>query len=219
MVLPWLVCAAISYLLGSCNSAIIAVRLLRGEDIRKHGSKSAGLTNTLRCFGKVPALITLAGDLGKGVVAALLCIFLFRLTAGDGNFDEKTVGYTSCFFAVIGHIFPIYYGFKGGKGILVSCSVLLVIDPLSFCVMIPFFITVLIITKYVSVASVTSAALYPSATFALHYFALNIPLKDSLIHAALTLCTGAVLILKHKENIKRLKAGTEPKFKGNRKAL
>jgi glycerol-3-phosphate acyltransferase PlsY len=152
------------------------------------------------------------GDLLKGVAAVIFSILFFRLIAGEGNFDEMTVGYISGFFAIIGHIFPVYYRFKGGKGVLVSCSILLVIDPVSFCVMIPFFALILLITRYVSVASITAAAFYPAATFLLHYFRNGFPLENCLIHTALTLCTGIVLILMHKENIRRLRAGTEHKF-------
>ncbi|MDE6746770.1 MAG: glycerol-3-phosphate acyltransferase, partial [Oscillospiraceae bacterium] len=75
----------ISYLLGSCNSSIIVVRLLKHEDIREKGSKNAGLTNTLRCYGKFPALLTLIGDLGKGIVAVLISILIFSLMVGSGN--------------------------------------------------------------------------------------------------------------------------------------
>ncbi len=101
------------------------VRLLKHEDIREKGSKNAGLTNTLRCYGKVPALLTLIGDLGKGIVSVLLSILVFRIMVGSGSFDKQTVGYISGIAAIVGHIFPIYYGFRGGKGVLVSSSILL----------------------------------------------------------------------------------------------
>lgn len=204
--------AVISYLLGSCNSSIIVVRLLKHEDIREVGSKNAGLTNTLRCYGKFPALLTLLGDLGKGIVSVLLSILVFRIAVGEGSFNSQTVGYISGIFAILGHIFPIYYGFRGGKGVLVSSSILLVIDPLTFAIIIPFFAVVLFISKYVSVASIASAVFYPILTFLLHYFAEGEPLEVCLTHTALVAVTSILLIYMHRTNIQRLKNGTENKF-------
>ena len=105
LILSLILSAVISYLLGSLNSAIIVVRLLKHEDIREHGSKNAGLTNTLRCFGKVPALFTLIGDLSKGVVAVLLSQLIVKLLAGEGAIDLQLVGYIAGVFAIFGHIF------------------------------------------------------------------------------------------------------------------
>ena len=217
MIIAGAVSVIISYLLGSCNSSIITVRLLKHEDIREHGSKNAGLTNTLRCYGKIPALITLIGDLAKGIVAVLLSILAFKLIAGEGSFDRQTVGYIAGISAILGHIFPIYYGFKGGKGVLVACSILIVIDPLTFAIIIPFFAIVLIISKYVSVASISSAVFYPLLTFLLHFCVEDIPLNLCLIHTALVAVTSVLLIYMHRTNIQRLKNGTENKFFGKKK--
>lgn len=218
----------ISYLLGSCNSSILVVRFLKHEDIREHGSKNAGLTNTLRCYGKLPALLTLIGDLAKGIVAVLLSILMFKLIIGNdfvvnmpewypSVLDEKSIGYISGFFAILGHIFPIYYGFKGGKGILVASSILIVIDPLTFAIIIPFFAIVLFITRYVSVSSISSAIFYPVLTFILHYFVEKLPLSNCIMHVILVAFTSALLIYMHRANIKRLKEGTENKFSFNQK--
>lgn len=207
----------ISYLLGSCNSSIIVVRLLKHEDIREKGSKNAGLTNTLRCYGKFPALLTLIGDLGKGIVAVLISILIFSLMVGSGNFDRQTVGYISGIAAIVGHIFPIYYGFRGGKGILVSSSILIVIDPLTFAIIIPFFAVVLVISKYVSVASISAAVFYPILTFLLHYFVESEPIGICIVHTALVAVTSVLLIYMHRANIQRLKNGTENKFFGKKK--
>lgn len=212
IIIAGIISVIISYLLGSCNSSIITVRLLKHEDIREHGSKNAGLTNTLRCYGKIPALITLIGDLGKGIVSVILSILVFNLIVGKGNFDSQTVGYISGIAAIIGHIFPIYYGFKGGKGVLVSCSILIVIDPLTFVIIIPFFALVLIISKYVSLASISAALFYPILTFILHYFAEKIDLNLCLVHTALVAVTSILLIYMHRTNIQRLRNGTENKF-------
>ena len=148
--------AVVSYLLGSCNSSIIVVKLLKGEDIRKFGSFNAGLTNTLRCFGKLPAAFTLIGDLLKGIIAVIICKLICGLLGvglGPDN-DVHFIGYIAGFFAVIGHIFPLYYGFKGGKGVLVGVSVFLVIDPIVFGILILIFAVILAFSKYVSLSSI-----------------------------------------------------------------
>jgi glycerol-3-phosphate acyltransferase PlsY len=210
-IFPFILSIVISYLLGSVNSSIIVVKLLKNEDIREHGSKSAGLTNTYRCYGALPAALTLIGDLAKGVIAVLLSILIFTYIYRE-PFDSMSIGYIAGIFAIIGHIFPIYYGFKGGKGVLVSCSILLVIDPLTFVIIIPFFILILVITRYVSVASITAACVYPFLTFVLHFFAEGVSFRLSLAHFAFTAVTAVLLIYMHRANIARLRSHTENKF-------
>jgi len=211
--------AVFPYLLGSCNSAIIVVKIMKKEDIRNFGSKNAGLTNTLRCFGKGPALVTLLSDLVKGVIAISLCRILYRLLEIDdfGHFDIIAIGYIAGFFAIIGHIFPIYYKFKGGKGVLVSATCLLAIDYKIFLIVIPIFIIVLFFTKYVSVSSITAALAYPVVTFVIRYFVEKTEFEKALLHVILVLGTTFMVIIMHKENIKRLKSGTENKFSFNKK--
>lgn len=211
--------AVISYLLGSCNSSIIVVKLLKGEDIRNFGSGNAGLTNTLRCFGKLPAALTLAGDLLKGVVAVFICKALcsaFAVGLGPGC-DVHFIGYVAGFFAVIGHIFPVYYGFKGGKGVLVGVSVFLVIDPIVFCILILIFAVMLSITRYVSVSSITAASLCPVITFLMQYFAENNSMNLSLTYTVMTIPICSLVIFMHRSNIARLRNGTENRFSFHKK--
>ncbi|MGN1411310.1 MAG: glycerol-3-phosphate 1-O-acyltransferase PlsY [Oscillospiraceae bacterium] len=226
--LALLLCAIVSYLLGSCNSAIIFVKLLKGEDIRTKGSKNAGLTNTFRCYGAVPALCTLVGDLTKGIIAVIISRLIFNFLGtglsdlmnflgiswqplADGH-NTIFVGYISGFFAILGHIFPIYYGFKGGKGVLVASSILLVIDPMTFAIVIPFFILVLAITRYVSVASISSAIVYPVITLVSQTLRDSFTLQEAILHTILVIGTSIILIYMHRTNIQRLKNGTENKF-------
>ncbi|MGN0620959.1 MAG: glycerol-3-phosphate 1-O-acyltransferase PlsY [Porcipelethomonas sp.] len=216
-VLVIFITAVIAYLFGSCNFAIIVVRLIKGEDIRKFGSGNAGLTNTLRCFGKIPALLTLMGDLLKGIAAVIICRFLaMQLEAGLGpDNDVHYIGYIAGFFAIIGHIFPVYYGFKGGKGVLVGVSVFIVIDPPSFGVIMLIFIAVLIFSHYVSLSSITAAACVPVVTFLLQRFAEGAPVWLSALNALLTVPMAALVIFMHRTNIERLKNGTENRFSLN----
>ena len=204
----------LSYLLGSLNSSIIVVRLLKGEDIRRFGSGNAGLTNTLRCFGKLPALLTLLGDLLKGIVAVLLCKFLcVLLGVGLGSdCDPHFIGYISGFFAVMGHIFPIYYGFKGGKGVLVGVSVFIFIDPIVFCILIGIFAIVLFISRYVSLSSIAATVCCPIVTFLMQYFFEKETMGLSIVYTVMTLPICITVIYMHRSNIQRLKNGTENRF-------
>lgn len=213
-VLVILISVVISYLLGSCNSAIITVKLMKGEDIRKFGSGNAGLTNTLRCFGKLPALITLIGDLAKGVIAVLLCRYAcMLLDAGIyAEGDVRYIGYIAGLFAVIGHIFPVYYGFKGGKGVLVGVSVFIVIDPAVFGILILIFAVILAISRYVSLSSMIASGLCPVITFLMRYYAEGVSLNVSIVHTVLVVPICILIIYMHRSNIERLKNGTENRF-------
>ncbi len=210
-IVSFLLCAVISYLLGSLNSAIIVSKLLFKQDIREHGSKNAGLTNTLRCYGKGAAVLTLIGDLAKGIVAVLLSQYIISRLSGDAD-HLQLVGYISGLFAILGHIFPIYYGFKGGKGVLVASSVLIVIDPITFAIIIPFFLIVSLATRYVSVGSISAAVAYPILTFCINYFIGGQSLPQTLLYTLCTAITGALLIYMHRTNIERLRNGTENKL-------
>jgi glycerol-3-phosphate acyltransferase PlsY len=208
-----LIALALGYLFGSFNSAITTVRLLKHEDVREFGSGNAGLTNTLRCFGKLCALLTLIGDLAKGVVAVLLSELFANLLTG-GTADLFLIGCFAGIGAVLGHVFPVYYGFKGGKGVLVGVSIFLALDWRMFLILIGIFAIVLAISKYVSLSSMVAASCAPVVTFVLQNFA-DAPkwqLSDVLLHAGLICGIVAVIITSHHENIARLKAGTERKF-------
>lgn len=207
-----LISAIISYLIGSLNSALTVVRLWKHEDIREHGSKNAGLTNALRVYGKGVALVTLLTDLTKGVAAVLLSKLAFSLLLPDIQPTELyCVGYLASFFAVLGHIFPLYFGFKGGKGILIAATTLLVTDPIVFCIVIPMFAILVATTKYVSLSSIITASAYPVVTFAVE-FLRDFPIKTVCIDTGLVVCICFFLIFMHRPNIARLKAGTENKF-------
>ena len=116
----------IAYLLGSISFAIIVSRIYAHDDVRKYGSKNAGMTNILRTYGKMPAFFTLLGDFLKGVLAVVIGRWIFSIF-GVTEFDA---GYLAGFFALLGHLYPIYFGFKGGKGVLTSLGIILVVNYL-----------------------------------------------------------------------------------------
>ena len=201
-----------SYLLGSLNSAIIVCRLLKHKDIRDYGSKNAGLTNVLRTFGKGAAGLTLLCDLFKGILAVVICRLVVTNLFDVMFFnDSRFIGYLAGIFVMLGHIFPVFYGFHGGKGVLVAATTLIAIDPLTCLFAVSLFAVVLMITKYVSVGSITAAALYPLLTFVTQKFIL----KSSggvLVNTLMAAFVGIVIIYMHRTNIQRLLNGTENKY-------
>lgn len=208
------IAALIGYFLGSLNFSIIIVKIMKGKDIRKMGSRNAGLTNTYRCCGPVCAVLTLTGDLCKGIFAVSLArMVAVALNAGlapDNN--ANYIGYIAGFFAIIGHIFPIYYNFKGGKGVLVGVSSFLVIEPRVFLVLIIIFAVILALSKYVSLSSVIATVYCPLAIFLMSLIVDGCSLGRSLLYTALSIPMSAVVVWMHRSNIERLKNGTESKF-------
>lgn len=207
--------ALVSYLLGSCNNSILVVRLLKHQDVRDFGSHNAGLTNTLRCFGKGCAALTLIGDLAKGIIAVFLsrgiCHWMdVGLTAQQ---DVHFIGYIAGIFAILGHVFPLYYHFRGGKGVLVGVSVFLGIDPKVFGCLILIFIVILAISKYVSLGSIIAAVCCPIITFLFQMIQRgDMPMWYVWLNTVLAAVMGAMVIWMHRTNIQRLKNGTENRF-------
>ncbi len=199
-----------SYLLGSVNSAITVCRILKQDDIRKYGSKNAGLTNVLRVYGKGPALATLLFDLAKGVIAVLVCRFIVTNLLNVTLFNnEMFIGYVAGLCVMLGHIFPVFYGFHGGKGVLIAATTLLAIDPLTCVFALSVFIIVVAITKYVSVGSICAGYAYPLFTVITQ---LLRDINGVWLNTFMALVIGVLITYMHRTNIERLKAGTENKL-------
>lgn len=214
VLLSLIAAAGLGYFLGSLNFSIITVRMMTGRDIRDMGSHNAGLTNTLRCAGKNCALLTLLGDVLKGIIAVMLARGICHLLhAGltPGN-DTHYIGYIAGFFAIIGHVFPIYYSFKGGKGVLVGAASFLAVDFKVFIAMLAIFVVILAITKYVSLASMFGAAYCPLATLLMSWIVDGFSFGRSFMYMLLSIPMALVVIVMHSSNIKRLIAGNENKF-------
>lgn len=210
--LPTLISAIIAYLLGSISFAIPVTKMFIGKDIRTMGSGNAGFTNVLRCVGKPAAAITFIGDFAKGIGAIFLGEMIFHLMCpGVANIDEtaKVGAAVAGLFALLGHLFPLYFGFKGGKGVLISAGIICALDWRTVLILAAVFLVVLLITKTVSKGSLTVAVLYPVVTCV-----LNTMLYHSDAWLALTLialCFAVVVIYMHRSNIERILNGTEPK--------
>ena len=209
LVVSVLLSAIAAYLIGSINFALVISGAVSKKDIRNYGSGNAGMTNMLRTFGKLPALFTLIGDLGKGVVAILLSRLLFHLFMGVDSFMLGS--YIAGVFALLGHVFPVYYGFKGGKGILVTAGILLMIDPIVCGIIFGVFLIVFACSRIISLSSISAAAAYPIATLVLR-LVQHAAVHTVVLHTLLSAMIGALVIVLHRGNIKRLLAGEEPKI-------
>ncbi|MBS7369789.1 MAG: glycerol-3-phosphate 1-O-acyltransferase PlsY [Oscillospiraceae bacterium] len=210
----YLIMLVVPYLLGGINTSIIVTKIKTGKDIRTMGSGNAGLTNTLRTQGKAAAAAVLLGDVAKSVIAVLIVRFAFGLIAGVQTYDVesgmKWVEYMAGFMAMAGHIFPVYYGFKGGKGVLSAISGIFIIDWRSACILLSVFIVIVAITRYVSLGSCISSALFCVTATLFGYFADSDP--SFLVNGFIALFMGGLIIVMHHANIKRLLNHTEKKL-------
>lgn len=199
----------IGYLIGSVNFAIVISEVVFHKDIRNYGSKNAGMTNMLRTFGKLPAFFTLIGDFSKGIISVLISNLLFYILIGTEApaYANGIVGIC----ALLGHVFPIFYKFKGGKGILVSAGVLIMMDWIIFLIAFSVFILILIISRIVSLSSIIATLSYPIAMLIKKYIT-NSPLFDIFIETFLAAIISIIIIYMHKDNIKRLVKKDEPRI-------
>lgn len=214
MWLCYIIMIAVPYLLGGINTSIIVTKLKTGKDIRTMGSGNAGLTNTLRTQGKAVAGIVLLGDVAKSVLAIWTVRLAFQFLGGvDTTVLENGmnwVGYMAGFMAVIGHVFPVYYGFRGGKGVLSAISAIFTLDWRTGCVLLAVFIIIVAITRYVSLGSCIASSLYGFGTLAFVYFMDVDP--AGIVCTFIAFFTAALVIFMHRGNIKRLATHTEKKL-------
>lgn len=185
---------AASYLLGSIPFGLLVGKGWAKVDVRQHGSGNIGMTNVLRTAGYVPALFTLIGDVGKGVVAVLLARHFIA---------DSWISLFAGICAVIGHNWPVFLHFKGGKGVATVAGVLLAFRPLAAAVLFGLWLVVLLKYRYISLASIVVAFCLPIVLF---FF------KVGWAELVLAVIVGAFTISRHKSNIERLRSGTEFRF-------
>ena len=202
----------LAYLIGSIPFSFLVVRLLAGDDIRRHGSGNVGATNVARNFGKTPGVIALLLDVAKGWAATALAVYVtnrpewpYPYASGLDWPHAPTfwVG-AAAFAAVLGHIFPVWLNFRGGKGVATAAGTFIVLAPAALGVAAVIFILTLIVTRYVSLGSILAAAALPVFV----RFAANPTFWLTLFSIAI----AAVVILKHQENVGRLARGEERRF-------
>ncbi len=212
--LCYIIMLAVPYLLAGINTSIIVAKIKTGKDIRTMGSGNAGLTNTLRVLGKRAAGIVLIGDVSKAALA-VLCVRLCFLWLGSVNTMDfsaqmKWVEYMAVFMAIVGHCFPAYYGFKGGKGVLAAVSGIFVMDWRIACILLGIFIVLVAVTRYVSLGSVAASSCFCAAAALFGYFADNDPAW--IVNSIIAAFSGGLIVFRHKANIKRLIAHNEKKL-------
>jgi glycerol-3-phosphate acyltransferase PlsY len=196
----------LSYLLGSIPFSIIISNIWKGIDIRAYGSKNAGFTNVYRVSGPFPAMIVLLLDAGKGAMAVL---FLTQISLGIIPLEPISLKILAGVFAIIGHVFPLFAGFKGGKGIACGLGVMLSLIFWETVFALALFIIIVALTRYVSLASLTASIfLFLFLVFEKLILQKNIPL--GIIIACFVLML--LVFFTHRSNIKRLLAGKENKF-------
>lgn len=199
--------AAAGYLLGSINCAILISRLIYKQDVRELGSGNAGMTNVARNFGKKGAMLTLGVDVSKGILAVWAGRWLIMLLCP--GIETMYGAYIGGIFAILGHMFPLYFGFKGGKGVAVSGGVIIALQPLLAAILLLLFLIVTRISKMVSLGSIVAISMYPVATLAYMLILTKSGLVFSLICSAIV--AGLVVVM-HRSNIQRIIAGTENKI-------
>jgi glycerol-3-phosphate acyltransferase PlsY len=193
----------LGYLLGSFNTAVIVGKIY-GKDIRNHGSKSAGLTNTLRVLGKSAAAFVLMGDILKGITACLIGLYL-AVYVHSGEITDCASLLAAGAGAIIGHNWPLYFGFKGGKGALTAVAVLFMIDWVMALICLGVFVTTVAMARYVSLGTICAAIFFVAISF--------LPVFGSTFYFHVFACLMAfIIVFKHKENLRRLLSGTENKL-------
>jgi glycerol-3-phosphate acyltransferase PlsY len=191
---------AAGYLLGSINTAVIVGKLY-GKDISSLGSKSAGLTNALRVLGKPAAALVLAGDVLKGIAACLIGLSL-GVYAQSGEGRDCVSLLAAGAGAVIGHNWPLYFGFKGGKGMLTAAAVMFMVNWVMTLISLAVFVTVIALTRYVSLGTICAAIFFVAISF--------VPAFGTTFYFQVFAGLMAVMIIfKHRANIQRLLSGTE----------
>lgn len=194
--------AIVAYVIGSINFAVIFSRKFAGFDVREKGSKNAGTTNVLRTVGKKVALLTLVCDILKGVAAILAAILAKHMWEG---LDITTLKYIAGFMVILGHTFPIFFEFRGGKGVATAIGVLLMLNWKIGLICLVFGLLIIALSKMVSLGSISAAILFPVLTIFLQ--------EDvGLVGIVFSFLIAVLVVFNHRSNIKRIKEGNENKL-------
>lgn len=192
-----LVILAISYLFGSINFAIIISNRKYNQDIRSFGSKNAGMTNMIRTYGKKTGALTLVGDALKAIIS---CMLGYAILGNHG-------AYLAAIACILGHMFPVFFGFAGGKGVVTAGFAILMTNPYIFLICLVIFVLVVLMSKFISLGSIMTMLIYPFLLHGIDTFVLG-----GCPYVPYALIIAALVVFKHKDNIKRLREGKENKF-------
>ena len=195
--------ALIAYLLGSIPTSVWLGKSYYGIDVREHGSKNAGATNTFRILGQKPGIIVLFIDILKGATAVLLPYFFLQYKIDYERLIQ--IQLLTAILAILGHVFPLFANFKGGKGVATSLGIIIGLHPPAAGICLGVFLVVFILSKYVSLGAIITAISFPL----LIIFLFNV---DSIWLRGFSILLGSVVVLTHKKNILRLVKGEESKM-------
>ncbi len=209
----YIIMAIIAYCIGSVNFSIIFSKKFAGFDVREKGSGNAGTTNMLRSVGKKAAAITLICDILKGVVAIGIAIILGNIPDMNKELLLQIAGIT----VILGHTFPVFFGFKGGKGVATSLGVLLLSNWQIGLICLVFALVLIILTRMVSVGSCAAAILFPILTlFTNEHYTVLTEGKSGSTYFIYSVILAVIVLFNHRSNIKRLLNGTENKISFNK---
>ena len=212
----YIIVAVIAYLIGSVNFSVLISKKMAGFDVREKGSGNAGTTNMLRSVGKKAAVITLICDILKGVISIAIAIIVGNIVK---NIDKELLLQIAGITVVLGHTFPIFFGFKGGKGVATSLGVLLMSNWQIGLICLVFAIVLMALTRMVSLGSCAAAVLFPVLTLFInqHYTVLTDG-KNGRVYFVYSVILAIIVLYNHRSNIKRILNGTENKlsFKGTK---
>lgn len=217
-----IIVAAFGYFIGSISFSILVTRYFKNKsDIRKMGSGNAGFTNVLRSVGTLPAILTMIGDFSKGIVACLLGKWIFSTLHFPGVPEFCIIQYGAYIAGVaclIGHVYPCFFEFKGGKAVLTALSMIIMTDWRVAALCLSVFLLIVFTTRLVSLGSILAAVSYPIITFCVTYFydylgnGRQVTFGYIVIVSTISLLVGAFVIYKHKKNLIRLLNGEEKKI-------
>ncbi len=200
----YILVSLIAYVLGSISFSVLITKKLAGFDVREKGSGNAGSTNVLRTAGKKAAILTLVCDILKGVLAVVVAVVAGIIVDGV---DKALLVQLAAIFAVVGHTFPVFFKFKGGKGVATALGVLIIVNYQIGLICLLFALVLMIATRIVSLGSIMAAVLYPILTLFIH---------DNYIvegnYFLFSLILAAIVIFNHRTNLKRLLEGKENKL-------
>lgn len=206
----YIIVAIIAYLIGSINFSVLISKKMAGFDVREKGSGNAGTTNMLRSVGKKAAVITLVCDILKGVVSIVIAIIVGNIAK---NLDRELLLQIAGIAVVLGHTFPVFFGFKGGKGVATSLGVLLMSNWQIGLICLVFAVVLMALTRMVSLGSCAAAVLFPVLTLFInqHYTVLTDG-KSGRVYFIYSVILAIIVLYNHRSNIKRILNGTENKL-------
>ncbi|MCF0125105.1 MAG: glycerol-3-phosphate 1-O-acyltransferase PlsY [Clostridia bacterium] len=213
--LSYVIVAIVAYLIGSVNFSVIISKKMAGFDIREKGSGNAGSTNMLRSIGKKAAVVTLICDVLKGVVAIILAIIIGKIAK---NVDRELLVQIAGILVVLGHTFPIFFGFKGGKGVATSLGVVLISNWKIGLICLVFALVLMALTRMVSLGSCSAAVLFPVLTlFINENYTLLTAEKKGSTYFIYSVILAVIVLYNHRSNIKRILEGNENKLSFKKK--